>query len=146
MGMYTGLRGKIALKDNDTGNAVRIWLENYDILMHSLWRFVSMNCEDEDINTLQEWFEVGRCNFIPCGAMCYMPAEWGDTFYSVEGNVMSFACSLKNYQNEIGFFIESVLPLIGDAWDLEELYEEDDVPTKHAHLTVLSQSALEVDK
>ena len=112
MGMYTGLRGKILLKDN---NLTPILIEK-----NFRWIDVANSIYDE---TISAWANIGRCNFIPNGAVCYMPSDW-DEGWSVDGRVLSFTCSLKNYEDEIGKFIEHVLPQIAEGWNLEELYEE----------------------
>lgn len=114
MGMYTGLRGKIKLKDNVLTEALID--QEFD------WEVVAHETDDEVIS---DWATVGRCNFIPHGAVCYMPDSWDeDMRYDVKDNILKFTCSLKNYDNEISYFIENVLPYIADAWNLEEFYEE----------------------
>lgn len=120
MGMYTGLRGKIKLKDN--GLSQRIIEKDFD------WQAVrdSYYCE-----TISAWANVGRNRFIPFGAVCYMPDSWGDWFQTVDGLTLTFCCSLKNYENEIQTFIDKVLPDIADDWALESLYEESVYSTLH---------------
>ncbi|MNF96314.1 hypothetical protein D3C85_384880 [compost metagenome] len=112
MGMYTGLRGKILLKNNKLSSVI--------IQKDFRWEEVAGTICDE---TISKWADVGRCNFIPNGSVCYMPASWGEG-WSVEGNVLTFTCSLKDYCGEIKAFVNKVLPHIADAWNLEEFYEE----------------------
>lgn len=113
MGMYTGLRGKITLKDNNLTKA--ILEKDFD------WEAIRNSYYNE---TISAWANVGRCNFIPFGAVCYMPDSWGDWFQTTDGLTLTFCCSLKNYENEIQTFVEKVLPEIADDWVLEGLYEE----------------------
>lgn len=120
MGMYTGLRGKILL--NDLGKRVAASDFNWESFT--------------DIAQLREFAKDGRSAFIPYGAHCYMPSQWGEAFNCVHNGVLSFSCSLKNYEGTIEKFIETVVPVIGDAWVLESLYEEDDVPTRHENKTL----------
>ena len=127
MGMYTGLRGRILLKDNKLTSVL--------IEKGFQWEEVASVYFDE---TISAWASVGRCNFIPNGAVCYMPANWSEG-WSVEGNVLSFTCSLKNYNNEIEIFITYVLPHIAEAWNLEKLYEES------AYSTLISSAQGVVD-
>ena len=113
MGMYTGLRGKITLKDN--GLSKVIIEKDFD------WGTIRNSYFNETVST---WANVGRCNFIPFGAVCYMPDSWGDWFQTVDGLTLTFCCSLKNYECEIQTFIDKVLPEIAEDWSLESLYEE----------------------
>lgn len=119
MGMYTGLRGTVNVSEKYQ-EAMRNMVEEY------------ANWEDV-LPEGHPYLAVGRKNFIPFGGVCYMPDDWeaaeGSSIDS-EG-VLTFCCSLKNYNDEIGTFVKTVLPLIADSWDLEELYEEDEISTKH---------------
>lgn len=113
MGMYTGLRGKVVL--NDLG--VQLSQTGFE------W--------SSSLNDLVAKFGLSddRSCFIPYGALCYMPDEWGEQLSAVIGSTWSFSCSLKNYDSTIKRFIDEVLPLIAVSWQLETLYEEDDTPT-----------------
>jgi hypothetical protein len=55
-----------------------------------------------------------------------MPVDWvyGN---DIEGNVLTFTCSLKNYTGTIGKFID-ILPVIATEWNLEKLHEEASEP------------------
>ena len=119
MGDYTGLRGKIKIKKemhDKINNLVHAQATDWGDILPSENVF------------LADW----RNMFIPYGAICYMPDDWNG---SVEYNngILYFSCSLKNYNNTIEKFIEHVLPLIGDEWDLESLFECDDIPTKYQY-------------
>jgi hypothetical protein len=73
----------------------------------------------------------GRSDFIPKGALSYMPSDWDEVVNEwIDDTTYSFACSLKNYEQEIAAFI-GILPEIADYWELEELYEESERPTIH---------------
>lgn len=120
MGMYTGLRGRIELKDNEL---TKVILEK-----DFEWNEIRIAYFD---NIMSAWANVGRCRFIPFGAVCYMPDSWGDWFKKVEGNTLTFCCSLKDYENEIGTFVTKVLPHIAEDWVLESFYEEDVWSTLH---------------
>lgn len=120
MGMYTGLRGQIKLKDNDL---TKVILEK-----DFEWNEIRLAYFDE---TVSAWANVGRCRFIPFGDVCYMPYSWGDWFKKVEGNTLTFCCSLKDYDNEIETFVKNVLPHIAEDWVLESLYEESVYSTLH---------------
>ena len=152
MGDWTGLRGKIVLKQpflkvfkeweylkelsfsenlgvSTFADSIR---ESYD---HSLWCFaeghpvIRRGLGYEMYMPILKWSNFQRCRFIPYGMVCYMPDEWGKSRQELIGNTLNFACSLKNYGDEIGFFIENVLPVIGESWHLEKLYEEDSEST-----------------
>ena len=60
-------------------------------------------------------------------------SHWDDDLhdYNEELNTLHFSCSLKNYNNTIGKFID-FLPQIADKWNLESLYEECE-PSESTH-------------
>lgn len=113
MGMYTGLRGKVIL--NNLG--VQLSQTEFKWASSSNGVIVKFGLSDD------------RSCFIPYGALCYMPDEWGEQFSVVIESAWSFSCSLKNYDSTIERFIAEVLPLIAVSWRIETLYEEDDTPT-----------------
>ena len=119
MGMYTGLKGKVILKEKYKSLAERYEFE------WNMWL--------SEAPELKEWDEYTRSSMIPYGALCYMPNEWDKEPVSYNNGEWFLCCSLKDYENTIHYFITKVLPIIADSWDLEELYEEDDNPTKHQH-------------
>ena len=124
MGTYTGLRGSVTLKDN-VADAVKAYKELEQKSSEpyiELWEYVR---EVTGLD-LQGFDEDYRADFIPFGAVCYMPEDWvyGN---EIEGNVLTFTCSLKNYTGTIGKFID-ILPVIATAWNLEELHEEASEP------------------
>ena len=113
MGMYTGLRGTIVFKDS-LKQQIKGYLQNrvcYDTWAEALPSFTHPFLQDS------------RQTFIPYGSICYL--DWDDDLhdYNEESNTLHFSCSLKNYNNTIGKFID-FLPQIADKWNLESLYEE----------------------
>lgn len=113
MGMYTGLRGKVILKED-----VAKLFKQYGNCEGS-WKYVS---EYYPSAKLEVFADDQRQWAIPWGASCYMPDDWGD-FTELKGNELSFACSVKNYTGTISKFLDA-LPDIAISWELEELYEE----------------------
>ena len=125
MGMYTGLRARLIIKEE-------------------FWPVINM-LMDEEANAkwdgvavafpqypfLAEWADVGRSDFIPFGALEYMPwaAKDPDWQRSFKDGSWVFQCSLKNYEGEIEFFVATVLSRITHARvELYSLYEENDEP------------------
>lgn len=120
MGDYTGLRGKIKLKPE--------YEEKFQQELDSEEYFSWENILPEE----NEYHSYSRNTFIPFGMVCSL--WWEGQPVKLEEGVLTFACSLKNYNDTIGVFIKDCLPLIADSWDLEELYEYDENPTKHVKL------------
>lgn len=58
---------------------------------------------------LREWSKRGRCDFIPFGS------GWVDAEWSLNEDLWSFVCCLKNYEGDVEYFIGSVLPNLIDA-------------------------------
>lgn len=138
MGMYTGLRAKLSIKEE-------FWpvieeLMKFDAAESEWGRVAEMFPQ---YPFLAEWAGAGRCDFIPFGALCYMPWEDTDPEWqrSFKDGLWVFQCSVKNYEDEIEFFVETVLPHIVEAcYELYSLYEENEEPTdlyipgyEHAH-------------
>jgi hypothetical protein len=119
MGMYTGLRGTITFKP-----VVAALLQSFDFDWGNLAYYLNSD-------TVRTFARKGRSGFIPKGALSYMPSHWDEIVNEwIDATTYSFACSLKNYDGEIGAFL-ATLPIIADEWDLEELYEEADCPEIH---------------
>ena len=104
----------------------------------------------DEADSLKRWCEFDRCGRIPFGILAYMPDDFGDRIEKPDGGSVfneetgswEFACSLKNYQSEIQFFIPNVLKVISEEiFYCESLYEEfpypndphpfDDVSTRY---------------
>lgn len=142
MGMYTGLRVTAKIKP-----------EFSDLIrhLHEIDPFVWSNRWERAMDVsgvrFDEWLAFDRCNQIPFGMLCYMPDDFGrtdegDHEYDPDIRIWEFACSLKNYEGEIKFFVEKVLKVISEEiYRCESLYEEfpypndphpfDDVSTRY---------------
>lgn len=80
---------------------------------------------------LMEWAGVWRADFIPFGALAYMPWDDDDPECSFKDGFWVFQCSLKNYEGEIEYFVETVLSRIVDVRHvLYSLYEENEEPSE----------------
>lgn len=130
MGLYTGLRCKIKIKEKYVQDLKELISLNYEWSQHYLSEF-------------KEFGKLDRANFIPCGGLHYMPYCWEklktnavnqydtedvDEFkhnFDEKSRTWTFQCSLKNYSGEIEYFIEKIVPLIAEnIIHLEKLYEE----------------------
>lgn len=123
MGMYTGLRVNVTVKDEYRKmiraiNGGEEWLQ--------------FSCE---YPFLADYATLGRSDFIPHGMLSYMPYSWETEDYrATDGfetgiNMITgkwtFQCSLKNYENEIEKFLDEVLPnIITSSEHIEYFYEE----------------------
>lgn len=85
MGMYTGLRGKVFLKDEYI-NKIE---EQLNYCEGFYWELILP--EENKYNN------YSRNSFIPNGMVCYMPPDWDDKEVTLSGNVLEFCCSLKDY-------------------------------------------------
>jgi hypothetical protein len=117
MGMYTGLRIRVKLKPEFIPAIQTVMDGEGD----SIWSNLGYDF-------LDEWAKVGRSNFIPNGALAYMPWDKNDSFWqdslTLDGE-WQFQCSLKNYENEVENFIVNVLGrIIEESLHVEVLYEE----------------------
>ena len=130
MGMYTGLRCKVKIKEEYIAALKELENIDYEWSEHSIKEF-------------RDFGELPRASFIPCGALAYMPGCWEklkenavdkydtedvDEFkrgLNEESRIWTFQCSLKDYDNEIEYFIKNIIPIISDeVYHLEKLYEE----------------------
>ena len=108
--MYTGLRGWIEVKEEH-------WFADGKVDWESMIGIIGPKTD--------EYANKPRSSFIPNGAVFYMEDDWVDRHKSsLEEGILSFTCSLKNYDGEIDSFIEA-LPELATRWQLEERYEED---------------------
>lgn len=128
MGMYTGLRFSGIVK-KEYREDIRKITEG------ARWE----ECENEMLNRFRL---TDRSNFIPNGALCYMPMEWEDpnaladaeydfnNRINMETGLWNFQCSLKNYSNTIEIFLKYVAAEICEAVNHAEVfYEEDEYST-----------------
>jgi hypothetical protein len=128
MGMYTGVRARVKIKAEHRAAITKLH-EDGD------WTAVT-------VPNVIDWIMHGRCGFIPFGVLAYMPDDFGDPFESskdeygpkeggsmFDGEWWTFSCSLKNYENEIEFFMENIMcHLVEEVDYCESLYEEYPLP------------------
>jgi len=126
MGMYTGIRFKGYVKKE-----FRDSFEN--IALQGDWN-------ESENKVFNNFGQIGRSRFIPCGSLSYMPDEWEkepfDKYYcgvptdgfertwNKETGYWTFQCSLKNYEDEIESWFEIVPYFIEKIEHLEYFYEE----------------------
>lgn len=130
MGMYTGLRAKVIIKKE--------YRDIINQLMNEGKRWENLRNAPEFVETYSRY---SRANFVPFGALCYMPDSWEKAPYNQwnegvatqgfeasfnnETGYWSFQCSLKNYDKTIEYFFENVLSeIIENVIHLEYFYEE----------------------
>ncbi len=119
MGMYTGLRFKAKLKPFVADTLSKFY---NDEDCQDFWGAVS-----GIIPISSDWLNTSRKNFIPFGAIAYLPDDWDEesSAAGLRGVEWHVCCSLKNYEGEIELFIRKVLPyLIEDMCRVEYRYEE----------------------
>ena len=116
MGMYTGLRFKAKLKPLVADSFTMLYgIREGSSFWDNLSRIIPIS---------DKWLSVGRKDFIPFGALSYMPSDWDETPTGIDGNTWKVCCSLKNYEGEIEVFLSEVLPhLISEPCRTEVLYE-----------------------
>ncbi len=71
--------------------------------------------------------EVKRSFAFPWGALSYMPDSWdkyGDNHDYFDGERFIFTCSLKNYDDEIEYFMTNIAPELCSVYAAIEHYEE----------------------
>ena len=130
MGMYTGLRFKVIVKEkyrkklNEILNTPVDTDEDGD--GYYRWRHIS------GLPGSKYWSEIPSCNRIPWGLVDGMPDKWnreehilGNSTFNKETGEWRVICSLKNYHGEISRFMSWVLrPITEDVKYIEVLYEE----------------------
>lgn len=133
MGMYTGVRCKVIVKEE--------YREELDYLISN-----RLNWNNSDLALFRIYSMYSRANFIPYGSLAYMPDEWErstgrkDEFgyileatdgfelnFNKDTGYWSFQCSLKNYDDTIHCFFKYILSNIAqEIIHLETYYEEDE--------------------
>lgn len=124
MGMYTGVRCKVIIKEEYREDLNRIFTEGL------YW-------SDSNIGFISEYGSYSRADFIPRGCLCYMPDEWEDKNenategfdrkFNLGAGYWSFQCSLKDYDDTIQTFFDNVLSkIVKSIVHLEVFYEEND--------------------
>ena len=121
MGMYTGVRFQAKLKPIVAG-AMKLCYDSK--VLDQFWDTLSKIIPIDD-----NWLKAGRRDFIPFGALSYMPDHWDKSPTGLSGEGWNVCCSLKNYEGEIDTFLSKVLPyLISEPCEVEYLYEEWEEP------------------
>jgi hypothetical protein len=117
MGMYTGLRFEAKLKPIVADSIKLLYREgNSDGFWINLSQIIPIS---------DRWLMKSRKDFIPFGAISYMPSDWDETPTGIDGQTWKVCCSLKNYEEEIELFLRDVLPyLISEFCRVEYRYEE----------------------
>jgi hypothetical protein len=129
--MYTGLRASVVVKP-EWRAAIELLHRDRpnDHKYDSVWLQVFETYPD--MPGVDRWVIYSRCDFIPFGALAYMPDDFSDAddresysrFDPTTGQ-WRFCCSLKNYKGEIQFFVENVLAhIVESAVYCESLYEQ----------------------
>lgn len=125
VGDYTGLRCKIQLKPRFI-SVIRKVVE-------------AENWENTGYEVLDEFAKMGRSTCIPWGHLnSCMPSAWleapeavalggfgGYTGDISDGGQWVFQCVLKNYDGEINYFVDGIIPLISSYAHYETYYEYD---------------------
>jgi hypothetical protein len=133
MGMYTGLRVKVIVK------------EEYRQMIKEINEGAKWSDFSTQYPFLLDYAKQSRAEFIPRGSLSYMPNHWEtgefpnhkatDGFernIDMRSGLWTFQCSLKNYEGEIEQFLSEVLPhIISEAKHIEYRYEEDDESTMY---------------
>ena len=126
MGMYTGLRAKVLVREEYSKAIEELHENDHDVFG---WRNISSSFPN-----LKEWKEYSRHRFIPFASPYYLPDDWTligkkNSYYDKESRIWEFSCSLKNYEEEIDFFVKKILLLVVDrVFYCQSLYEEDSEP------------------
>lgn len=127
MGMYTGLRVKVTVK------------QTYREMIKQINEGASWNEFTKEFPFLNNYAKQHRANFIPRGAIAYID-QWEtgkypntiatdgfERYINMDTGYWIFQCSLKNYNQEIQEFLKEVLPEIIESSDhIEYRYEECD--------------------
>lgn len=124
MGMYTGLRCKVIIKEE--------YREDIEIIVNNY------NSDYEFRNKLKSellkdfYFNISRATSIPHGNIEICKSTWGDDnkygfqkFFDINTGLLKFECSLKNYDNTIEYFLDNILTKIcNKSFHIEVLYSE----------------------
>lgn len=141
MGMYTGLRFKGIIKE-EYRDDINTLINNEEC-----YEWGSLNHE-----LFKEYDKVSRSSFIPFGGLSYMPDSWEeeigrkdeygyeitkdtdgfDRKFDINTGLLTFQCSLKDYDSTIEYFLNNILVVICEkAYHIEELYEESSISTMY---------------
>ena len=123
MGTYTGLRAKLLIKEEFWPVIEQLM----DPASVGSWQDVAKAFPQHTF--LAEWTGVWRADFIPFGALTYMPWDDPEWERSFTDGLWVFQCSLKNYEGEIEYFVETVLSrIVKERHELYSLYEGNEEP------------------
>ena len=146
MGDYTGLRFRVRLTDQ-AHMAIKMAEQVYHTEGNQVpfWEIV----RSQGIKIPKDFLAYGRSGFIPFGAVCYMPENWGETRYDIEPAThrWNVVCSAKDVgyhdKSMMEFFCEEVLPLlIAEPCIAEVLYEHWDEPKKIEVVPYMSKDGM----
>ena len=130
--MYTGLRSHVKVHPRFRGLIASLHSDDESMRWEKSIE-TNRNSFPNEADSLKRWCEFDRCGFIPFGMLAYMPDDFGDKIEKPDGGSIfdketgswEFACSLKNYQSEIQFFVPNILKVISEEiFYCESLYEE----------------------
>ena len=140
MGHYTGVRGTIRFVDS-VQEKVAEYLGKLNAALDAgkedwkelggFWEYAHNNLREDapERAEIAKWLKFFRCNFIPQGRL--QNSSWDDFRTKILQNEMHFICSLKNYEGEIEYFTEKLLPKIALNWFIDVQEESSDVVTRH---------------
>lgn len=123
MGMYTGLKVHVKLKPEFIPMIEKIMgVNGAEINYDVLWKNHGYDFTDA-------WATYWRSSSIPFGSPSTIwdqhDPEWQR---SNENGIWKFQTALKNYEDEIDYFLENVLlNITEESYHIEKLYEEYDV-------------------
>jgi len=131
MGMYTNFWGKIQLKPEYVEVFHKeLFEDNYEGDEYwDMWKRI--------LPDGHPYAGSSRDTFIPRG---YWHGSGDDQVLELVGDTLGFQCSLKDYDDTIELFIETVLPEIALTYYLYSQYEEDE------HIDYYSREAPDAPK
>jgi|GEM_PF-1141135 len=139
MGMYTGLRFKGIIKQE--------YRDDINDLINNCSEWEDLQCD-----IFKDFSKISRSSFIPFGGLSYMPDLWEedtglrdkygymitkdtdgfDRKFDKETGLLTFQCSLKNYDDTIEYFLNNILVAICEkSYHIEEFYEESNISTMY---------------
>jgi hypothetical protein len=139
MGDYTGLRFKAKLTEE--AHMALVMAEQV-YTTPSIYKTVEVSCvpfweivRSQGIKIPASFLAYSRNGFIPFGAVCYMPNEWGENKRDIDRDTRTWdvVCSAKDVgyhdKSMMELFCTEVLPLlISEPCTAEVLYEYWDEP------------------
>ena len=125
MGMYTGLRCRVVVKEKYRGlieylMSEEIHIHREALVKRSPWALVAERAKSEGLKISQSLFE-GATSLIPFGddsifwACRWDSCDWQREFVKDSGH-WQFQCALKNYASEIETFINLLLSEFAESF------------------------------